>query len=271
MVDVFGGSRRSYGRGPRGPKGLPGIPGSINDFCKWLPNSILNQLQTHEEFCYILSSFEDVTKNEKDLVTEWLSRNKRHFNYIAEIPGEFLNIQTSKCKLDFKHNRYKNDEQDIFACLYGSGYFCITFKINQGEELQTIVTNHQIKPDIFHQFHEISACTNEIRIDGYKDNKPSYIIIQHDCRIWTTIFIEYKITSSELLGSYIINNDPSTQGNFSFQKPILCKAGIYLGSRHNNTKFLNGAIHAIESYFVPQNENLSPDLQELIIINQMIT
>ena len=55
MMNVFGGARSRGGKGPRGPRGFPGKDSSINDFCTWLPNTILKQLEEHEEVCYILS------------------------------------------------------------------------------------------------------------------------------------------------------------------------------------------------------------------------
>ena len=117
---------------------------------------------------------------------------------------------------------------------------------------------------MFHEYHEISASTNEICIYGYKNNKPSSVTIQHNCREWTTLLLEYRNLDNVIRGTFIINDDPTTLGEYSFQTPFLCYVGLYIGSRHDNTKFLTGAIHAIESYFRPGKETL-------IIENQMIS
>ena len=51
MVDVFGGVRRNVGtRGPRGPVGRTGRPG-ISDLSIYLPNTLVNNLQSHDEVC----------------------------------------------------------------------------------------------------------------------------------------------------------------------------------------------------------------------------
>ena len=106
MVDIFGGRPRLGGI--RGPRGLPGIAGSINDFCKWLPNSILSQLQTHEEFCFLLSSPSDVARDKDDKVTQWICRNKKRSNIIAEIAGDLIEVFGNGYALDFQRNRYKS-------------------------------------------------------------------------------------------------------------------------------------------------------------------
>ena len=270
MVDVFGGSRRSQGRGPRGPRGARGIPGSIKDFCKWMPNSILTQLQNHEEFCYILSSSSDV-KGKDGKITEWLCRNKDNSSFIAEIPSELIKIKDNKFALDFKRNRYKSTGQNIFTCEYGCGHFCITFRIDAGEDLQAVVTNYH-SPDPLHDFHEIAATTNEIRILGYQNGKPSFVTLQHNCREWTTLFIEYQPSSSGIQGTAMLNNDPTTREEFSFQMPLGFSHGVCIGSRSDGNKFLTGAIHAVESYFREGiTEELPPELKKLVIENQMIT
>ena len=49
MVDVFGGTRSDFGlrgkRGPPGSRGPPGPSGSIDDMCKWLPKTMLQNFQ----------------------------------------------------------------------------------------------------------------------------------------------------------------------------------------------------------------------------------
>ena len=137
MVDVFGGSRRFQAlRGPRGPRGVPGISGSINDFCKWLPNSVLSQLQQHEESCFLLTNTSDVKLEKKDEVAEWICRNKKHANITAELPGHLIEVPGFGYAVDFQKSRYKTVEMDLFVCTKGYGYFCITFRVDSGEETQ---------------------------------------------------------------------------------------------------------------------------------------
>ena len=154
-------------------------------------------------------------------------------------------------------------------CTPGYGYFCITFRVDGGEETQTLVTNH--KPsDPFQNFHESTVSTNEIHIYGYKNKQMTFTTIHHNCSAWTTLFLEYHKSSGALQGSFIINNDQSTQKSFNFDEPMLCKSGLSIGGRKDDTRFMDGAIHAIESYFVKHDEKIPPALKDLIIKNQMI-
>ena len=262
--------------GPQGPQGDPGPigkPGSFNDLCIWMPNSVLKQLQEQEEQCYSLTNISDIKRNEKDEIIEWKSRNKKHLSIIAENPSkDLIELPGYGYALDFHNSRYKAKEMNIFVCVNGYGYMCITFRVNGGEEQQTLLTNYK-HTDRFHQFHEISVSSNEIRIWGSKNNKVIFIPIQHDCRTWTTLFLEYHYspTTHLLQGSYIINNDEESQGDFAFQEPLFCRSGISIGGRSNNTQFLIGAIHAIECYFVDDSKEKIPyTLKDLIIKSQRV-
>ena len=98
---------------------------------------------------------------------------------------------------------------------------------------QTIITNFQTSPDIFHQYHEICASTNKICIYGYKDKIPDSIVIQHNCREWCTLFLEYQITTSHIEGTFMVNNDSTTTGDFILDKPQIDASGLYVGSRYD--------------------------------------
>ena len=65
-MNVFGGTRSRGGKGPRGPRGFPGKDSSISDFCTWLPNTIVKQIQEHEEESYLLNPKDP----EKDLTRD---------------------------------------------------------------------------------------------------------------------------------------------------------------------------------------------------------
>ena len=67
-MNVFGGARSRGGKGPRGPRGFPGKDSSISDFCTWLPNTILKQIQEHIEVFYLLNPKnpeEDLTQDKQ--------------------------------------------------------------------------------------------------------------------------------------------------------------------------------------------------------------
>ena len=65
-MDVFGGARTRGAKGVRCQRGFPGKDSSISDFCTWLPNTILIQIQEHEEVSYLLNPKDP----EKDLIRD---------------------------------------------------------------------------------------------------------------------------------------------------------------------------------------------------------
>ena len=263
-------------KGPQGQKGKDGESG-MKEFCAWMPNMVIKHLQEEDEYCcfFLTDPKKDIKRNDKNKIVEWFNRNKKQQNIVAEIPAaeDLIKIFSYGYALDFQKSRYWAPEMDLFVCTPGYGYFCITFRVDSsGTEPQALVTNY--KPnDPFHQFHEIIVSTNEIRIYGWKNKQLAFTTIHHNCTAWTTLFLEYHTTTRKqgLQGSFIINNDQSTQKSFTFDHPLMCRSGIYIGARKNNTQFMDGAIHAIESYFRELgHEKLPQPLKDLIIKNQMI-
>ena len=244
----------------------------MKDFCAWLPNTILNHLQEEDEICCFLLTdpAKDIKRNGKKQIVEWVNRNKKvGQNIIAEIPAavDLIKIYGHQYALDFQRSRYWAPRMDLFVCSTGYGYFCITFRVDSG--LGSLVTNH--KPnDPFHQYHEITVSTTDIRIHGWKNKQMTFITIHHNCSAWTTLFFEYHKINGKLQGSFIINTDQSTEKSFSFDDTSLCSSGLSIGARRDNTQFMDGAIHAIESNFLEHDEKLPRPLRNLIIKNQMI-
>ena len=269
-MNVFGGARSQASKGPRGPRGFPGKEGSINDFCAYLPNTILKQMREHEETCFLLDSKDpetDLVRKGQE-IEQWKNRNVNKRNLTAEMASSKL-IKTKDWSyaIDFQNNRYHLDAFFI-ECLPGYGYLCITFCV-QGEGEQVLITNHKPR-DVLKNFHEISVTGHEINIWGYRNNKPACETIQHNCRNWTTLFLDYTVSTNVEL-TYILDNDPHLQGHFAFQDPRACQAGVYIGGRHDNTRFLTGAIHAIELYYTRQVQKPIPQsMKELVIKSQQI-
>ena len=244
----------------------------MKDLCAWLPNTILKHLQEEDELsCFLLTDPAiDIKRNGEKKIIEWVNRNKKGHKITAEIPAavDLIHIFGYGYALDFQRSRYWAPSLDLFVCTKGYGYFCITFRVDGG--LGSLVTNHN-PVDPFHQYHEIIVSTTEIRIHGWKNKQKTFITIQHNCTAWTTLFLEYHKIDGGLQGSFIINNNQSTEKSFSFDDAVYCKTGLAIGARRDNTQFMDGAIHAIESDFLADNdEKLPRPLRNLIIKNQMI-
>ena len=197
-MNVFG-QGRSKNNGPRGRRGFPGREGSINDFCTWLPNTVLHQLQTHEEACYILDvkNPEKDIKREKGKIIEWKSRNPSKESFIGVHPSSSLVQPTPhRYAIDFHQNLYFNIYWMIIHLLEGYGYCCITFKTDSDKE-QILFTNFEKELDPLHQLHEITITNDTINVYGYVKGKLTVHPIQHNCRNWTTFFIDY--TNHEIM------------------------------------------------------------------------
>lgn len=274
-MDVFG-QGRNKSIGPRGPRGFPGRQGSINDFCTWFPNTILKQLQDHEEACYIL----DTQKPEQDIIREkgkiieWKSRNPRKWNLIGIHPSSNLVQPTPKLRfaIDFNKNLYFSINWIIIELFEGYGYCCITFKTDSDME-QVLITNFEKEFDPAKRLHEISVTSDVINVYGYSNGKLTAHPIQHNCKNWTTLFIDYTHHGNHHLPTeytYIIDNDARMQGTFSFQRPIMAKSGGYVGGRKDGTKPFSGLIAGMETYFTHSPKPIPVSLKKLIINSQMM-
>ena len=127
----------------------------------------------------------------------------------------------------------------INTILPGYGYVCITFKVDGDGEQVLITKEHH--DDRFREFHEISVTQTEINISGYLQNKLIKIPIQHNCRNWTTFFLDYTThepaNTSEF--TYILDNDPRMQGSFTLQRPCASQSGSVILCVHRRSKRWN--------------------------------
>ena len=256
------------------PRGFLGKDSSIRDFCTWLPNTILKQIQEHEEVSYLLNQRNpegDLTRNENKAILEWKSRNLQKANLVAVHPSSEVKITPDgNYAIVFHKNLYRSQLDFIETTTPGYGYLCITFRVD-GDGEQVLITNHKTH-DKLRQCHEISVTATEIIISGYLQNNPIQIPIQHNCQNWTTFFLDYttheSVNTSEF--TYILNNDPKMQGSFTLQRPRASQPGVYVGSRKDGSKPFVGSLHGFETYFTSNPSPIPQSLKELIIKAQQI-
>ena len=71
--------------------------------------------------------------------------------------------------------------------------------------------------------------------------------------------------------NYVINNDATTIGSYIFSDLGAHNTGFSIGARYNDTKFMTGAISALDVYCKYQCTKSIPSvLRQLIIKNQLI-
>ena len=102
----------------------------------------------------------------------------------------------------------------------GYGFLCITFRTkNDGD--QSLVSNDPGNPSL--PVDDIMVSGNSIFIIGFDRKKKQVSIpIQHDCRKWTTLFVDWMVKFTKagvsLTGSYMIDGDKKLVGTFNFTK-----------------------------------------------------
>ena len=85
-----------------------------------------------------------------------------------------------------------------------------------------------------------------------KNEKSAIFSIDHDCREWTTLFVEWNtnVERNEITFHYIIRNDKKTE-SFSFNTFWMRPHFVVIGDRDDSSlhKPFNGQVRAIEFYF----------------------
>ena len=259
--------------GPAGARGRAGPMGSsvITDLCSWMPNTVLEQLQTIEEegSFFLIDLAKDIKRDKPGgSVTEWNTRSKshRHLNLKAKHPSKNVIQLPNGCyALEFDNSLYYNEE--MFDAI-GYGFICITFRVRGGGG--TLITNYD--SDNLDEFIEISATTSNICISGVENHEVEHIMIPHGCGNWTTLFVEWytDLDENKKYGSYTINNGDAT-GHFTFDVLGLSATRVSVGGG-GLAQSLKGDISAIEIYNRTDmdKKQLPHVLKELIINNQMV-
>ena len=166
----------------------------------------------------------------------------------------------------FDKSLYTHDRMFIFECAPGiSGYLCVTFKVI-GDGDQALLTNYK-SPDPFRQFNEIVVSKSGIQILGYREKQPASIPIVHDCTVWSTLFIDYQVGESATMATWSVGGKT---GDFTFDSPIMCESGVFIGGRDGGDRSFHGAIVSIECMYHATAQKIPDTLKELIINGQKV-
>ena len=255
--------------GDRGSPGPKGSPGTITDLCTWMPHTVLKNLQENEELCcfFIADPNKDI-KREESVIKQWITRSQNKLNLTAERASKsIVQVTTERHALVFQKNRYISDDLLFIPNHSGTyGFVCVTYRTS-GEDAQVILSNIEKEGKYF---HEIYVTATEIGISGRENEKPKCVIIKHPNRNWTTLFLEYMALDHVTKFNYIINNNPQLGGTFTFDSYGEMPIGFAVGSRYDNTRFLQGEIASIEMYHGKGNKQIPQAVKDLVIKNQLI-
>ena len=274
-MNVFGGATRVMGEGPRGPRGFRGKDSSIVDFSTWLPRTVINNLQVNDEVGAFFIEYLDKDllrpKGKGTDITQWISRSRTGGNLVAKKPSSVIekiedySETPDRYAMKFNNTHYHAPESAFLFGMAGTcGFICITFRTNS-EKDQVLIGGPDLSgryPHIPSSEIKVSGATEiTIQIHGVQE------IIQHSCKEWTTLFIEYNSDEKLSHFTYDVNGIMG-----SFTCPSMrgaVKSGFHLGCRWNGTDYLDGEIVSVETYENWDTAAPLPDtLKKIVIDNQ---
>ena len=182
---------------------------------------------------------------------------------VADKPSCDLVKLNDRYALGFKKNRYVSADMPVLETFPGmSGFLCVTFKMS-GEGEQVLISNYE--DDINNDYCEIRVAATEIILHLHSDDE----IVQHSCKDWTTLFIECNSDETTTYFKYDVNG---TTGSFTRpSSKLFITESVALGSRYDDTHFLNGQVSALELYQIDQPSEVPEPLKKIVIKNQRIS
>lgn len=263
-MNVFGGARFA-GKGPRGPRGFRGRDSSIVEFCTWLPQTVLKNLQANDETCcfFIQDPAKDLKRNGKEIL-EWISRSLPGLNLVAEKSTKEIELLEDRYVMTFKKTRYSSEDLSLLPNIPNTyGFLCITFRASTVD--QVLLSDYQ-KEIASTGYCEIKLlATGEIFIHVHT----AVAVIQPPISYnnWTTLFIECSSGETTTHYSYRIKEH---SGSFVGPTTTEGRGGFSLGSRWDDTLFFNGQIASLEMYSIENSASFPEGIKKTVIKNQSI-
>jgi len=285
MVNVFGEEVFRVRRGPPGVDGLPGPQGSkgdpgengINLMSVWMSNTLTKSLRENDENgCFFVRNLKDIERDGKK-IKRWKTKclNGKHLNAVRPTENLIKLPDDQGYAIEFTNSLYIVKIALLMDYRPGYGFFCVTFKTQEVKE-QTLFSNHD-KYNLDYPANELLVSKSKISICGVKNEKPATFSIDHDCRDWTTLFVEWNVNKvqNESTFHYIINNDKQLTGSFSFDTFWTTTDFIAVGDRDGDSLYkpFNGQVRAIEFYFstdILDGKCLPTSLRNKIIESQCV-
>ena len=282
MVNIFGEEAVRRRRGPPGVDGLPGPQGDpgengIDLMSVWMSNTLTKSLRENDENgCFFIRNLKDIERDGKK-IKRWITKSSNGKNLNAVRPSESLVKlpDDQGYAIEFTNSLYVVDIPLYMGFMSGYGFFCVTFKTQEVKE-QTLFSNHD-KQNPDYPGNELLVSKSKISICGVENEKPASFSIDHDCRDWTTLFVEWNVNTVQNKSTfhYIINNDKKLTGSFSFDTFWITTDFIAIGDRDDDSLYkpFNGQVRAIEFYFstdILDGKCLPTSLRNKIIESQCV-
>ena len=141
-MNIFGGSTSENSEN-RGPRGFRGKDGSIVDLSIWMPQTILNNLQSNDESCcFIIKDLTRDVKRKGKIIEKWISRSKKG-DLKAEKASHEIEELEDRYVINFDKNRYSTESLSLFTnTAQAYGFLCVTFQVH-GENDQVLISDYQ--------------------------------------------------------------------------------------------------------------------------------
>ena len=193
MVLIFGNQAVRGRKGERGPSGLRGLPGqkgdagSIEDWCMWMGNTVLKNLELYDvKGCFFIDDpSTDVDQKEKTII-KWLSKTlHKKKNLIAEKPANQISekLINDRYALMFDGTaRYYSAKLGLFQVTRGNCFvfLCMTFKTTSDDKDQVLLSTCQVEENPYTEI-SISGVEKKIVITS-KISTKNTISIDNDVK-----------------------------------------------------------------------------------------
>ena len=114
-----------------------------------------------------------------------------------------------------------------------TGFICITFRTSDTTHEQVLLTNFDESNPHCREIYTTGTEINILDLNKKHGRQLKLIHIHHDCREWTTLFIEYvtAVAAQKTQLTYIINNDPKLSETLIIDALHETNSGIAVGAR----------------------------------------
>ena len=162
-------------------------------------NRVKESSKNEEKCCFTITDPKKDIKTKGADIREWISRSSAGMNLLAEKPSrEIEQLDENRYVMHFKQTRYSSDDLTLLANPpFYYGFFCITFRVSVDDE-QVLISDYQHGQS---RYCEIKVTSTEIFIHAHTAQET----IPHNCKEWTTLFIEHRSDHTTTYYNYNVN------------------------------------------------------------------
>ena len=174
-------------------------------------------------------------------------------------------VESDLQDLEVLKSLYKSKTLPVLTTIKGyCSFMCITFKVDSDEE-QVLISNHT--PEIEEEeedYCEISVTATAVKLHIHSEAE----VVQHDCKEWTTLFVECNSDETTTNFKYDINGKV---GSYMRASKDINEIGVAFGSRYDSSLPTNGQVLALDFYSINQPSQFPEELKKILIYKHTLT